>query len=255
MVRLTIWIWACLVVLPLYAQAPSERPRLPKGEASVLFNFSYAINEYYSREGRLPRSLNEIRDITDLTMGVNDGPELKPFTQRYMLMKEPFDIPHLGHLALVSVDTYFSTEFSDADSEVRSYVTLRTPLTEASSGVIPRSMIDPYLEKAGLVLEPLGGSIPAPTSNKRSSEPVRTEYEKRVAEALARGEIPIPPRSDKESWRDQKPLNPTPESSPAPKPAPAQPIGQSPVSAYLIVSILLLAGAIMFVVFKRKNKS
>jgi hypothetical protein len=102
-------------------------------------------------------------------------------------------------------------------------------------------------------LKPMGGTIPAPSWAKPPSpEPVMSETMKRALEMKARGELPTPPRRDKETWRDEKPLTP-PSPTPVLTPATPPPTKSSNPHWWIVGAIATLA-AVVFIVRHQRLK-
>jgi hypothetical protein len=219
MVRVTSLF--CLLAIGCFANETrlDKLPRLPRGEVLVLNNYAFAIDAYFKRTGKLPATLEEIRDYTDLTAGMTTSPDLMPFTERYALLPFPLDLPNQTRAAMVSLNTYAVFPFQRPHDEVRFFAAIGDIDGHFASGSLPESVIGPLLDQAGVVLKPIGGTISAPTNTRpRESEPFVPEALLRAMEMQERGELLAPKRADGEVWRDAKTASSTADNPQAQTP-------------------------------------
>ncbi len=239
MVRLNL-VFLCIVAPVLGATR-----ELPRREHAVVTNFAYAIAEYKKAHDSIPGNLQDIKEYTDLRFDFN-YPDVASFPERYALLQSPKKLAGYGDVVLISTDILVSGKSEKSEgTKGRLIGFIKTDGT--AGGVFIEESTATELVPNLADLKPIGGTIPAPSWAKPpSTEPVMSETMKRALEMKARGELPTPPRRDKETWRDEKPPAP-----PAPTPAPA-PVASSPAKPssplwWIVGAIAALASVVLIV--------
>lgn len=244
MVRLT----SCFVLL-LFCPSlivAAERALQPH-EHKMVWNFAYAICEYSKKHQSMPTTLNDIKEYTDLRID-SDIANGALFTERYAIVNENVLIPEIGRLVIISVDTLLSGSPPGNKGRLIGYFDKNNVV---GSMFVSDSMILPLLPKNN-VLRPIGGVIPPPSWAKpQTTAPLQSDYGKRVADAFARGEIPVSMRTDKETWRDAKLPSPSPTKSIS---AIAQPAAKSANAIWWIIGLSGGLAVVVLVAFKKKPK-
>lgn len=223
-----------------------------RGEAKIVRNYAHAIATYYNANGKMPESLEAIRDNAVLTVDFGSR-HAATVPNRYAMLDTPLSLKTGDKILMVSVDR-FKTESDIQEKRLGG----RMAALLGSDGIgtsmlVPVSMIDPVLEAAGVTLKPIGGEVPAPTFPLTPRKPEMSETMKRALEMQARGELPTPPRRDKETWRDEKQPAPPPV---APVPAPVAPLpAKSSNTLWWIVAAIAGLVAVVLVVRRKKPKA
>lgn len=247
MVRLSL-ICVC-AVSPVFGATRD----LPRREHAVVTNVSYAIAEYKKAYDSFPGSLLDIKEYTDLRFDFNH-PDVASFPQQYALLQPPRKLAGYGEVVLISTDTLVSGKSEKGEGSKGRLIGFIKADGTAGGVFIEESMaaeLVPHLTE----LKPIGGTLPAPSWAKPpSKEPVMSETMKRALEMQARGELPTPPRRDKEAWRDEKPPAPL---APTPTPAVTVPAPAKTTNPlwWLFGAIAALASVVVFVTRKKKPKT
>lgn len=246
MVRLSL-ICVCAVAPVLGATRD-----LPRREGAVVNNVSYAIAEYKKAYNSFPGSLHDIKEYTDLRFDFNH-PDAASFPQQYVLLQPARKLAGYGEVVLISIDTLVSGRTAKHEGTKGRLIGFIKADGTAGAVFIDESTATELVPDLG-ELQPIGGTLPAPSWAKPpSTEPVMSETMKRALEMQARGELPTPPRRDKETWRDEKPPAPPPVvAAPAPvAPTPAK--SSNPL--WWIVGAIAALVAVVLVVRRKKPKA
>jgi len=220
-----------------------------RGEAKIIRNYAHAIATYYKVNGKMPKLLEEIRDNTVLTADFGSR-HAATVPNRYALLDAPLTLRTGDKVFMVSVPRFLSQSNIKENRLGGRMAALLGRDGIGTSMLLYADDIDPVLEAAGVTLKPIGGEVPAPTFPHTPRKPEMSDTMKRALEMKARGELPTPPRRDKETWRDEKPPAP-PAQTPPPASFASPPTAKSnPV--WWIVGLIILVVSLVLLVRKKK---
>lgn len=160
-----------------------------------------AIAALYAKEhgGSFPTSFEQLKDYVDLRelLSSNNG-SLGSVADRYTFLDTEIKIPGKGRAVLIGTKPIFNPEGSTGSQGGRYVGYVGSQGNTGAFWILEADILN-LLDETKVELKPIGGEIPAPTWVNKPREVEITDYQKRVMEAVKKGEVPIQPRNDQET--------------------------------------------------------